>query len=215
MPQPDTRSHRYIDPRDGSPIRRALIVVDVQPTFCEDGELPVPGGNSVAARVADFLRARAGDYALVATTQDWHIDPHDHFSPDPDYVDTWPPHGLVGTRNAELHPVVAAVVAQLPGVVRTRKGEHQAAYSGFDGADEAGRSLAQVLADAEVESVDVCGIAESHCVKATALDAAKLGYPTAVLSDLTVPVTEALGVSAREEMAAAGVKALPSTQRGM
>jgi nicotinamidase/pyrazinamidase len=161
------------------------------------------------------LRARAGDYALVATTQDWHIDPHDHFSPDPDYVDTWPPHGLVGTRNAELHPAVAAVVAQLPGVVRTRKGEHQAAYSGFDGADEAGRSLAQVLADAEVESVDVCGIAESHCVKATALDAAKLGYPTAVLSDLTVPVTEALGVSAREEMAAAGVKALPSTQRGM
>lgn len=206
MPEPDARSHRHIDRSDGAQIRRALIVVDVQPTFCEGGELPVPGGNAVAARVADFLRAHAADYALIATTQDWHVDPREHFSSEPDYADTWPPHGLVGTPNAELHPAVAAVVAQLPDVVRTRKGEHQAAYSGFEGADERGRTLERLLADAEIDDVEVCGIAESHCVKATALDAHRLGYPTTVLRDLTVPVTPELGELARAELTAAGVR---------
>jgi nicotinamidase/pyrazinamidase len=157
---------------DGS---RALIVVDVQPTFCEGGELPVAGGNQVAARIADHLRARHSDYRLIATTQDWHVDPGAHFADQPDFVDSWPPHGIVGTPNAQLHPALAEAVEQTPGVVAIRKGEHQAAYSGFDGADEAGRTLEQVLADAGIDDVEVCGIAESHCVRATALDANRLG----------------------------------------
>jgi nicotinamidase/pyrazinamidase len=185
--------------------RRALIVVDVQPTFCEGGELPVPGGNEVAARIADFVRDRHAAYALIATTQDWHLDPGAHFAEHPDFVDSWPPHGLAGTPNADLHPTLAKVIEQTPGVVTIRKGEHQAAYSGFDGADESGRSLERVLAEARIDDVDVCGIAESHCVKATALDARRLGHPTTVLSDLTVPVTPELGAQARAELHAAGV----------
>ena len=51
----------------------------------------------------------------------------------------------------------------------------------------------------------MAGIAESHCVKETALDARKLGYAVTVFEDLTVPVSEELGVAARKEMAAAGV----------
>lgn len=192
--------------------RRALIIVDVQPTFCEGGELPVPGGNGVAALIADFVRDRRDDYDLIATTQDWHVDPGAHFAQRPDFVDSWPPHGIVGTANAELHPMLAKATEQIPHVVAVKKGEHQAAYSGFDGVDETGRSLAQVLSDADIESVDVCGIAESHCVKATALDAHRLGHQTTVLSDLTVPVTAELGMLARAEMAAAGVRAARSDQ---
>lgn len=37
---------------------KALIVVDVQPTFCEGGELGVQGGNAVAERIADYVNAR-------------------------------------------------------------------------------------------------------------------------------------------------------------
>jgi len=188
---------------------RALIVVDVQPTFCEGGELPVPGGNAVAAEIAALLRERAGDYSLIVTTQDWHIDPGTHFAAHPDFVDSWPPHGIVGTPNAELHPMIAGVTVDLPHVT-IHKGEHAAAYSGFDGHDQDGRSLADVIADSTVETVEVCGIAESHCVKSTALDAVALGYQTIVLSDLTVPVTEALGVLARAELRAAGVILRPS-----
>jgi len=196
---------------------RALIVVDVQPTFCEGGELPVAGGNDVAARIAEFVLGRHADYDVIATTQDWHVDPGAHFAEHPDFVDSWPPHGIVGTSNAELHPVLARVIARTPGVVTVKKGEHAAAYSGFDGVDEAGRPLAQVLTDAGVAAVDVCGIAESHCVKATALDALGLGLSTTVLSDLTVPVTPELGEQARAELAAAGVRARRSdeaTDRG-
>lgn len=189
---------------------RALIIVDVQPTFCEDGELPVAGGNRTASRIADLLRARHDEYPLIVTTQDWHVDPGDHFSDAPDFAETWPRHGLAGSANAELHPALAAVVDTLPGVVRLRKGAHQAAYSGFEGVDERGRALADILAEHDVSDVDICGIAESHCVRATALDAVRLGYPTTVLSDLTVPVTEELGVAARKEMAAAGVGARSS-----
>ena len=185
-------------------------MVDVQPTFCEDGELPVPGGNAVASRIAEYVRTHHGDYATIVTTQDWHVDPGAHFGADPDYVDSWPPHGIVGTKNAELHPELATAIDAVPDVVRVRKGEHRAAYSGFDGTDNSGRSLETVLAEADVDAVDVCGIAESHCVKATALDAVALGYRTTVLSDLTVPVTEELGRDARREMAAAGVRSAGS-----
>jgi nicotinamidase/pyrazinamidase len=53
--------------------------------------------------------------------------------------------------------------------------------------------------------IDVCGIASTHCVKATVLDALDRGYIVRVLSDLTVgvggdgPHREAL-----DEMKAAG-----------
>ena len=54
---------------------KALIVVDVQPTFCESGELGVAGGNAVAERIADYVNAHRSEYAYIATTQDWHIEP--------------------------------------------------------------------------------------------------------------------------------------------
>ena len=59
---------------------KALIVVDVQPTFCESGELGVAGGNAVAERIADYVNAHRSEYAYIATTQDWHIEPGAHWS---------------------------------------------------------------------------------------------------------------------------------------
>ncbi|NEG54645.1 isochorismatase family protein [Bifidobacterium platyrrhinorum] len=196
---------------------KALIVVDVQPTFCEGGELGVEGGNAVAERIAAYVEAHRDDYAYIATTQDWHIEPGDHWSEHPDFVDTWPVHGKAGTPNAELHPAIAAL-----GIGHHfKKGQYTAAYSGFEGiedntdriqsrdevraAQDRGLTLANALRSAGVGHVDVVGIAESHCVKETALDAVKLGYPVTVFEDLTVPVSEELGVAARKEMADAGI----------
>lgn len=189
---------------------RALIVVDVQPTFCEGGALPVAGGNAVAQRIADFAAAHRGAYSLVATTQDWHIDPGPHFSDHPDFVDTWPPHGVAGTAEAELHPALAGLHAD----VTVKKGQYRAAYSGFEGATADGQTLEKVLRDAGVTDVDVVGLAESHCVAQTALDAEAAGFATRVLSDLTEPVSEELGVAARERMRAAGVEQVDSSVVG-
>ncbi|MFD2841718.1 isochorismatase family protein [Populibacterium corticicola] len=186
--------------------RRALIVVDVQPTFCEGGALGVAGGNDVAERIARFAQERREDYTLVATTQDWHIEPGDHFSQTPDFVDTWPPHGVAGTDEAELHPALEHLDAD----VSVKKGQYAAAYSGFEGTTPDGQFLADVLQEAQITAVDVVGIAESHCVKATALDALDLGLSVRVFTDLTVPVTEDQGAQAREELAAAGAELVQS-----
>lgn len=181
---------------------RALLVVDVQPTFCEGGALAVAGGNDVARAIAEYAAAHRDEYALVVTTQDWHVDPGAHFSETPDFVDTWPPHGVAGTTEAELHPALS----ELGPDASVRKGAYAAAYSGFEGVDGEGRPLAQILEAAGIAAVDVVGIAESHCVKATALDALELGLATRVFTDLTVPVTPELGAAARDEMRAAGVE---------
>lgn len=187
--------------------KRALLVVDVQPTFCEGGALGVQGGNAVAERIARYAADHRDEYDLVVTTQDWHIDPGDHFSQTPDFVDTWPPHGIAGTAEAELHPALADLAPD----ASVKKGQYAAAYSGFEGTDDGGASLAQIIASAGVKEVDVVGIAESHCVKQTALDALAEGLGTRVLRDLTVPVSEEQGAAARTEMAAAGVVLADST----
>ena len=194
----------------GQAERRALLVVDVQPTFCEGGSLPVTGGNAVAESIARFAATHRDRYALVVTTQDWHVDPGAHFAVaprQPDFVDTWPPHGVAGTTEAELHPALAGLAPD----ASVRKGAYAAAYSGFEGTDEQGRDLRTILHDAGVTSVDVVGIAESHCVLATTLDAIAAGLPARVLLDLTVPVSPEQGEAARAEMVAAGAELVPST----
>ena len=85
--------------------KKALVIVDVQPTFCEGGSLPVDGGTKVAKQIATFVSDNES-YDCIITTQDWHIDPGMHFSDEPNYQDTWPPHGVAGTEEADLHPEI-------------------------------------------------------------------------------------------------------------
>jgi nicotinamidase/pyrazinamidase len=183
---------------------RALLIVDVQPTFCEGGELPVAGGNLVAERIADYLAGHRGEYELVVTSQDWHSDPGSHFSDQPDFEQSWPPHGVAGTANAELHPSLTRALGERGADVSVKKGVYSAAYSAFEGHDENGRPLIELLTAAGVDTVDVCGIAESHCVRSTALDALGSGLAVRLLTDLTVPVSPESGAAARAAVEAAG-----------
>ena len=183
---------------------RALLIVDVQPTFCEGGELPVAGGNLVAERIADFVAAHRDEYALVVTSQDWHSDPGTHFSDHPDFEHSWPPHGRVGTANAELHPSLVRALGGRGPDVSVKKGLYSAAYSAFEGHDGQCRPLVEVLTAAGIDAVDVCGIAESHCVRSTALDALGSGLTVRLLTDLTVPVSAQSGAAARAAVEAAG-----------
>lgn len=162
---------------------KALIVVDVQKDFCEGGSLAVAGGAAVAARISELLTGDHG-YDLVVATRDHHIDPGSHFSSAPDFVDSWPPHCVVGTDGVEFHDQLSfrdfAAIFD--------KGEYQAAYSGFEGKNAEGRSLEDFLTRADVDQVDVVGIATDYCVRATALDAAADGFHTTVRLDYTAAV---------------------------
>jgi nicotinamidase/pyrazinamidase len=158
---------------------KALIVVDVQKDFCEGGSLPVAGGNAVAERVRDYVRAGSGGAQYVVATRDYHVDPGPHFG-------EWPVHCVVGTDGAAFHPAVA----DLPFDAEFRKGERAAAYSGFEGVDAAGSGLglADWLRERGVTEVEVCGLATDFCVAATARDARAAGFGTRVLPELSAAV---------------------------
>lgn len=159
----------------------------------------------MAAGVARLLEGDHG-YDLVVSTQDWHIDPGGHFRDAPDFVDTWPPHGVAGSPNAELHPALDGVRGKID--VEVRKGHRSAAYSGFEGVTDRGASLTQVLRDSGVTAVDVVGLAYDHCVKATAVDAARVVPSVRVLERLTAAVSPDTATTATEELRAAGVTIL-------
>ncbi|WP_296139131.1 isochorismatase family protein [uncultured Tessaracoccus sp.] len=177
----------------------ALIVVDVQNDFCEGGALGVEGGADVAARIHDLLTGDHG-YDVVVATRDHHVDPGDHFSDTPDFVDSWPPHCVAGTEGARFHPNL-----DFDGFEAVfDKGEHSAAYSGFEGAAD-GVGLAEFLRSRGVTEVDVCGIATDHCVRATADDALREGFDTTVLLPLTAAVSPERVPELREEWIEAGI----------
>ena len=185
---------------------RALVVVDVQKDFCEGGSLAVAGGAALAGAIDAYL-ADGAEYRHVVATQDFHIDPGDHFSDRPDYISSWPPHCLANTVGAEFHPDLDT--KRFEAVFR--KGAYDAGYSGFSGLDEHGTPLADWLRRHDVDQVDVVGIATDHCVRRTAEDAAKHGLATRVLVDLTAGVGEESTAAAIEALRAAGVAIVAAT----
>jgi nicotinamidase/pyrazinamidase len=180
-------------------VSRALVVVDVQNDFCEGGSLAVAGGAAVAAAISALLAN--SDYDHVVATRDAHHDPGAHFAADPDYVDSWPPHCVLGTPGVEFHP--AFDTQKVEAVFD--KGAHSAAYSGFEAADTNGTSLADWLREHSVDEVDVVGIATDHCVRATAVDAVDEGFATRVLLDLTAGVAPQTTQTALGQLRDAGV----------
>src|SRR5689334_6214812 len=181
---------------------RALIIVDVQNDFCEGGSLAVGGGAAVAKGISLVLDRAGQRWDHVVATKDYHIDPGAHFSTHPDYVDTWPEHCVVGSSGADFHPEL--VTDRIEAVFH--KGEHKAAYSGFEGHTEAGETLAGWLRDRDVTEVELVGIATDHCVRATALDAKAEGFATTVLLELTAGVAPASTAVALEQFQAASIE---------
>ena len=187
-------------------MKRALIVVDVQNDFCEGGSLAVAGGAEVAHRISALLHhwterdPKAPDYAVAVATQDHHVDPGDHFSHTPDFSHSWPPHCVVGTDGVAFHPNLDPQ----PFHAIFLKGEYAAAYSGFEGRNHDGVTLADWLRAREVTDVDVCGIATDYCVRATTLDAVREGFGARVLTELCAGVSPETSRAALREVAEAG-----------
>ena len=186
-------------PEDG------LIVVDVQNDFADpSGSLSVEGGEAVVAAVDRLIDAARAGGATVAYTQDWHPPDTPHFEKD---GGVWPVHCVRDTWGADFHPALT-----VDGEI-VRKGTHgEDGYSGFTmrdpvTGDEAWTGLAEVLRAHDVTSVVVAGLATDYCVKATALDALRLGFAVTVVRDgvAAVDVQPGDGDRALAELKAAGV----------
>ncbi len=184
-------------------MKTALLIVDVQNDFCPGGALATARGDEVATRIAELIAGADGqarEYDYVVATQDWHIDPGAHFSETPDFVDSWPKHCVAGSEGAQIRrPVPTDQIDQF-----FKKGHYTAAYSGFEGVNDADQRLADWLREHDIARLDVCGIATDHCVRATVLDALKEGFEVRVLQDMCSPVDDARGADALQEMQNAG-----------
>lgn len=187
--------------------RSALVVVDLQNDFADPaGSLSVAGGETIVPIVNAAVRSALAAEALVVATQDWHPESTPHFAKD---GGAWPVHCVGGTWGAELHPALA-LPTEAP---RVRKGTHgEDGYSGFTMRDPATEEeipteLEDLLRQRGIERVVVCGLATDYCVKATALDAGRLGFEVIVLEEAVAAVNIAAddGARALAEMTGAGI----------
>ncbi len=183
----------------------ALVVVDVQNDFTDPaGSLSVRGGPEILPTVNREIAAALDAGALVVYTQDWHPPHTPHFAQD---GGIWPVHCVADTWGAELHP---DLVVDGPIIRKGANGED--GYSGFTMRDPlTGETipteLEPLLRERGVIRVVVCGLATDYCVNATALDAARLGFRTAVVADAcrAVDLQSGDGDRALEGLAASGV----------
>jgi len=203
-----------------------LLLVDIQPDFMPGGALAVAEGDQILAPVRALMNdERFGHYVA---TQDWHPPAHVSFaSSHPGKAPMeeielyghrqtlWPDHCIQGSAGAALHPDlpwerVSAVI---------RKGIEAAvdSYSGFrNNWNAAGErpptGLAGYLRERGVVDVVICGLARDVCVKFSAEDAARAGFRTFVLWDLTRAVDPTADAAVRRALAEHGVFLIDSAQ---
>jgi nicotinamidase/pyrazinamidase len=147
-------------------------------------------------------------FPLVISTQDWHPANHISFR---EQGGPWPPHCVQGTRGAELHPSLNT--QNIAHYLRKASSPIKDDYSEFEGNDEQGRSLEQVLKKHEVRRVFVAGLATDYCVLATVLDGLKLGFEVFPVIDAmrAVNLNPEDGATALGQMSAAGAHLVTSS----
>ena len=193
----------------------ALFIVDMQNDFIEGGALAVTGGEKATLSLAEqlMLNEHSDDFVfpdIIITSQDWHINPGNHWSENPDYVDTWPVHCAAETEGAAIRKELAEAIAHrvAAGAIHLEivKGEYEAAYSAFEGRAKNGglKTVTHLLHDLGVDALEVVGIATDHCVKATVLDGLEAGFRVYVLTEFIAGVDEARSREAILEMGEAG-----------
>jgi nicotinamidase/pyrazinamidase len=183
---------------------RALIVVDVQNDFTEGGPFAsafsFEGNDACARRIGSYVAHHRARYDLIVTTQDWHIEPGEHFI-------KHPVHCVAGTAGAELDPELdaGAGVAFLSLVdLALHKGLFADDYSGFKAIDDEGVVLPVLLQAAGIAELDVCGFAEDGCVAATVGDALAEGYAVRLLTDLSAATTPEAAARVEAELTSSG-----------
>ncbi|ASJ03116.1 nicotinamidase [Thermococcus profundus] len=172
----------------------ALIVVDMQRDFMPGGALPVPEGDRIIPIVNGCIRKFRERGALIVATRDWHPENHVSFK---ERGGPWPAHCVRNTPGAEF-------VVELPAdavIISKATEPDKEAYSGFEGTE-----LEKILKENGIKRVYVCGVATEYCVRATALDAVRLGFETFLLRDAVRGITPEGERRALKEMESAGIK---------
>jgi nicotinamidase/pyrazinamidase len=170
---------------------KVLLLVDLQNDFLAGGSVPVPQGDAIVP-IANQLE---GCFKLVVATQDWHPANHKSFAanhPGREPGDVvvlkkqpqtlWRTHCVQNTRGSEL--TSSLMLNRVNKVLRKGTDAEVDGYSAFFDQDQShGTGLYGYLKERKVKEVYVLGLGTDHCVKATALNAASLGFTTHLIED--------------------------------
>ena len=168
-------------------MKKALIVVDVQNDFCENGSLAVPNANEIIPFIN--LLMEENNYDEIIFSQDWHPENHKSFASNngKKVGDTitlnggkqfmWPNHCVQNTFGAEFHKDLNQEKATH--IVQKGKNVEIDSYSAFqDNNHFAKTDLADYLKYNDIELVEIVGLALDYCVKYTCIDAVSNGFIT-------------------------------------
>jgi len=181
----------------------ALLIVDAQNDFFPGGALAVPQGDEIIEPVKIMVAYATNNQMLVVASRDWHPAETNHF-------ETWPVHCVQNTWGARLHSRLKLYELPPWKMVIVSKGtkKDEDAYSAFQGGSDTGgwkgMKLQYILKAQGIEKLFVCGLATDYCVKATVLDALRLGYKVVVLEDAIRGVAPDTTAAAINEMKDAG-----------
>jgi len=183
--------------------RDALIIIDVQNDFCPGGALAVADGDQVVPVLNRYIAQFSAAGLLIVATRDWHPEKTRHFKA---YGGLWPPHCIQGSKGAEFRADLALPKDAV--IVSAGMAPDEEGYSGFDGRDDQGTGLADLLRARGVERIFVGGLATDYCVKHTVLDGLKQGFKVVLLEDAVRGVNLDPDDSNRaiEEMSRAGAE---------
>ncbi len=151
------------------------MIVDMQRDFMPGGALPVPEADRIVPVINEYIELFTARNAIIVATRDWHPPNHISFRV---RGGPWPPHCVQGTPGAEFHPDLRLPRHAI--IVSKATDPEKEAYSGFDSTE-----LDNELRKRGIKRIFVCGVATNYCVKATALDGARLGYTVILLLDAT------------------------------
>ena len=189
----------------------ALVVVDMLYDFI-DGSMACQGAEGAIEGTLQAIEkltagTEADETGVVSTypilfIRDHHPADHCSFAAQ---GGPWPPHCVQGTHGADVHESLLPYVKE---DLTFFKGEDptKEQYSGFEGKNAAGQSLAEVLKLLDIKNVLVCGIATEYCVRNTAEDLLKDGFQVYVLKDALAWVDAAGHVEALQAMEEEGIQ---------
>jgi nicotinamidase/pyrazinamidase len=198
----------------------ALLVIDMQLDFLPGGPLAVAHGDEIIPGI----NALAARFDHVLLTQDWHPRNHisfastHHLQPFTDTIQApygtqhlWPDHCIQGSPGAQFHPGLDIPHAELI----LRKGfrldiDSYSAFTENDGKTTTG--LSAYLQARNLTRLFFTGVAYDFCVGFSALAAARLGFESLVIEDLSRAVALPGTVDqTNTAFAAAGVQRISSS----
>lgn len=200
----------------------AVIVVDVQTCFLEEGTLPVAGADKYyIQQVNSDTKYLAKKGCIIFATKDYHPQGHISFASTHDLPPftvielpygpqvLWPDHCSQGADGGES-PQIRIDNNLFFEVVKKGQDPNADSYSGFEDADGAETEMHNILQRNGVTDLVVYGLALDYSVYFTAKDAIERGYNVTLVLDLCRFIALETANVALADMEAIGVNIVNS-----